>query len=181
MRVKPRITFCILALSVLVGGLGASHPAQAKPDLSGTWVFNAEKSKLQIQIMLEGATFTIDHKEPDFRFSRVFIVAGQESTLSYTLTTDGKEKVEEQMDRMVHSRMYWDGDVLVLDERTVLKDGREATNVVRYSLRDGGKTLVAEEKFRGPIRKYDNLWVADLSAPPVPKKPDKEVKKEGHQ
>jgi len=98
---------------------GAAARALDKPDFSGDWVFNAEKSKLQIQVKLESATFTIDHKEPDFRFSLVF------------------------------------------DVRIVFKDGREATNVVRYILRDGGRTFVAEEKFRGPALKYDNLWVAD--------------------
>jgi hypothetical protein len=135
--------------------------SSAKPDLSGTWVLNLERSRLQINIKLERGTFTIDHKEPDFRFSRVFVIDGKEDSLSYSLTTDGREKVTKEPGRTTTSRLYWDGEVLVLDERTVLGDGREATNVVRYSLVDGGKTLVAEEKFRGPLRKHDNLWVAE--------------------
>jgi hypothetical protein len=133
-----------------------------KPDLTGTWVLNLEKSRLQIETKIERGAFTIEHREPEFRFSRVFVVGGKEDAVSYALTTDGKEKVEQGSGRTATSRLYWDGDVLVLDERIVLKDGREATNVVHYSLQDGGKTLVAEEKFRGPIRKYDNHWVADL-------------------
>jgi hypothetical protein len=43
----------------------------------------------------------------------------------------------------------------------ILADGRQATDVVRYTLRDGGQTFVAEEKFRGPVLKYDDLWVAE--------------------
>jgi hypothetical protein len=129
--------------------------------VSARWVFNAEKSNIQLQIRLERAAFTIDHKESEFCFSRIFLVGGEENAFSYSLTTDGKEKVEEQPDRTLHSRLYWDGDVLVFDVRIVLKDGREAINVVRYSLRDGGRTFVAEEKFRGPVLKYDNHWVAD--------------------
>jgi hypothetical protein len=140
---------------------GMASLAAPKPDFSGTWVLNLEKSKLQIQEKLDGASFTIDHKEPAFRFSRVFVVGGKEDALSYALTTDGKEKIVAEPGRTTTSRLYWDGDVLVLDERIVLKDGREATNVVRYSLRDGGRTLVAEEKFRGPFHKHDNLWIAD--------------------
>ncbi len=58
------------------------------------------------------------------------------------------------------SRLYWDGDVLVYDVRMIRKNGREATDVVRYSLHDGGRTFVAEEKFRGPVVQYDNFWVA---------------------
>ncbi len=157
-----KLSFCrFLLMALVLAAAGAASLAIDKPDFSGDWVFNAEKSKLQIQVKLESATFTIDHKEPDFRFSRLFVIDGKDDAYSYKLTTDGKEKVEEQPNRTNTSRLYWDGDVLVFDVRIVLKDGREATNVVRYSLRDGGRTFVAEEKFRGPVLKYDNLWVAD--------------------
>jgi hypothetical protein len=155
-----RVSRLVLVAFVLAA-MGAAAAVLDKPDFSGDWVFNPEKSKLQAQFKLDSATFTIDHKEPDFHFSRVFVIGGKSDSLSYALTTDGKEKVEEQPGRTNTSRLTWDGDVLVLDVRIVLKDGREATNVVRYSLRDGGRTFVAEEKFRGPVLKYDNLWVAD--------------------
>jgi hypothetical protein len=131
-----------------------------KPDFSGTWVIDFERSRLQTQAKIERVSFTVEHREPDFRFSRVFVVEGKEDRHAYALTADGKVKVEELADRTVHSRLYWAGETLVYDVRIVLKDGREATNVVRYSLRDGGRTFVAEEAFRGPILKYDNLWVA---------------------
>ncbi len=156
---KKRIVgAAVIAGLVFTAGSAAAPP---KPDFSGTWVFNPSRSQLQIKLALESGVFTIDHREPLFRFSRVFVVAGKEDALSYDLTTDGQEKVEEGPARTTTSRLYWDGDVLVLDERIVLKDGRRAVNVVRYSLQDGGRTLVADEKFRGPIRKYDNHWVAD--------------------
>lgn len=146
----------LLALAVAAGAASLD-----KPDFSGQWLFNAEKSRLQVRVKLERATFTIEHKEPYFKLSRLFIIEGHENALSWALTTDGKEEVTEEDGRTVHSRLYWDGDALVFDVRYVLKDGREATNVVRYTLQDGGKMFVAEEKFRGPVRKYDNLWVAD--------------------
>jgi len=151
----------IIIILALLFTTVAAVLAQPKPDYSGTWVFNAAKSKLEVRFKLESAVFIIDHKEPHFKLSRVFVIDGKEDALSWALTTDGKEEVTEEIGRTVHSRLYWDGDVLVFDVRYVLKDGREATNVVRYTLRDGGKTFVAEEKFRGPVLKYDNLWVAD--------------------
>jgi len=165
---KIRTVNCPLFLTAVLWGFvsaaattGIVAATSEKTNFSGDWVFNPEKSKLEVKIELESATFTIDHKEPDFRFSRVFVIAGKSDSFSYALTTDGKEKIDEQPSRTNTSRLYWDGDVLVFDVRIVLKDGREATNVVRYSLRDGGRTFVAEEKFRGPVLKYDNLWVAD--------------------
>jgi hypothetical protein len=152
----------ILGAAVITGVVfTAGSAAPPKPDFSGTWIFNSSRSQLELKLALESGVFTIDHQEPRFRFSRVFVVGGKEDALSYALTTDGAEKVEEGPGRTTTSRLSWDGDVLVLDERIVLKDGRQAVNIVRYSLQDGGRTLVADEKFRGPIRKYDNHWVAD--------------------
>jgi hypothetical protein len=153
----------ILVAAVITGVVFTAGTAAAppKPDFSGTWVFNPSRSQLELKLALESGVFTIDHQEPRFRFSRVFVVGGKEDALSYDLTTDGQEKVEDGPGRTTTSRLYWDGDVLVLDERIVLKDGRQAANVVRYSLQDGGRTLVADETFRGPIRKYANHWVAD--------------------
>ncbi len=150
---------------------GTAAAAGEKPDFSGTWVFNAQKSRLQVPAGLESAVFTIDHKEPVFRFSRVFVVGGKEDSLSYELTTDNREKVEKLSDRTVTSRLRWDGDALVLQNRIVLLDGREATNTVRYRLLNDGRMFVAEEEFRGPLRKHDNLWVVDRKA--SSKDPDK--------
>ena len=165
---KIRMIICPLFLMAVLWGFvsAAATPgilvaASEKPNFSGNWVISAEKSKLQIQIKLESASFIVDHKEPDFRFSRVFVIGGKENALAWALTTDGKEVVTVEDGRTDHSRLYWDGDILVFDVRIVLEDGRKATNIVRYSLRDGGRTFVAEEKFRGPVLKYDNLWVAD--------------------
>lgn len=157
---RRRSSWMLFPALVLVAA-AAAGPSAEKPDFTGTWIFNAGKSVLQVPFKLERATFTIDHREPDFRFSRVFVIDGKDDGLSYALTTDGTERVVKEPGRMTASRLFWDGDVLVLDERILLQDGREATNVVRYSLRDGGRTLVAEEKFRGPVHKHDNLWVAD--------------------
>jgi hypothetical protein len=159
---RTRVGVSVLfILHVVVMGTLLAARAREKPDLSGTWILNSEKSRLQITAKIDRATFIIEHQELSFKLSRVFLINGREDSLTWTLTTDGREKVTVEEGRTNHSRLFWDGEVLVLDVRIVLKDGREATNVVRYSLRDGGRTFVAEEEFRGPRLKYDNLWVAE--------------------
>ena len=151
-----------LVASVLLAGIaGAAAGSAGKPDLSGTWVLNLAWCQLEYPAKLDGGTITIEHKDPAFRFSRTFVAGGKDDSASYELTTDGREKVVAEAGRTTTSRMFWDGDVLVLDERIVLADGRTATNTVRYSLHEGGRMLIAEEKFRGPIHKHDNVWVAD--------------------
>ncbi len=143
-------------------GVGAAPAASsAKPDFTGVWVIDPEKCRLDPRFKDARGTITITHKEPRFRFERVFLGVGSDERFSYELTTDGKEVITQGNGRTEYARLDWDGDVLVYSDRIVLKDGRESTDVVRYSLLDGGRTFVAEEKFRAPILKYDNLWVAD--------------------
>ena len=135
-----------------------------KPDFSGTWVLNLEKTRLQSFRGLESGEIVIEHAEPRFRFHRAFVIKGKTDSTSWQLTTDGREVVVEEGGITRKSRLVWDGNALVLDERLTAKGG-EATNRVRYRLLDGGRTLVAEERFRGSRLSYDNLWVADKRDP----------------
>lgn len=140
--------------------LAFSAAAQSKPDFSGDWSLNKEKSKLQLQQLssMEKATVTVEHHEPLFKFRRTFTIEGKENSLSFELKTDGKEVERDEGARHLISRLTWEGDILVFATRIVAPQG-EATNIVRYSLREGGRLLQAEEKFRGPVLSYDNLWV----------------------
>lgn len=122
---------------------------------------NPQKSQLAGWAKFDVTTITIEHKDPEFRFHRVSVKAGKTDESSYKLTTDGVEKMNKEGRMTEYSRLYWDGDALVYSARMVLPDGREATDTVRYTLKDGGKTFMAEEKFRGPVVKYDNIWLAD--------------------
>ena len=67
--------------------------AQQKPDFSGDWILNKDKSNLQLKILkkLERAVATIEHKDPDFKLSRVFTIDGQDNSLKLELKTDGIE------------------------------------------------------------------------------------------
>ena len=157
---KPKIVGLTVLLTVAV--LAAS--GVEKTDFSGVWVVNPQKSQLAAWAKFDVTTITIEHKEPKFLFHRGSVKAGKTDESGYDLTTDGVEKVSKEGRMTEYSRLYWDGDALVYHARMVLPDGREATDIVRYTLKDGGKTFVAEEKFRGPVVKYDNLWVADRKA-----------------
>ncbi len=131
--------------------------AADRPDFSGDWTLSLSRSTLATKGIQSGTVRTV-HREPKFNFSRTFVTSDGPDESSYELTTDGTEKVERSGKMTRHSRMYWDGDQLVLDEKLELGD-RTATNVVHYSLADGGKTLIAKESFRGPKLQYDNVWV----------------------
>jgi len=150
-----------LFIILLAAAAGAAiAEGREKTDYSGRWIFNPLTSKLQVNWKPEKGVFEINHKEPLFRLHRIFIIDGKANEISFEHTTDGKEIVTTEGNQKIYSRMYWDGDILVLDQRIVMGN-REATNKVRYKLTNGGATLIAEEQFRGPKLKYDNLWAAD--------------------
>jgi len=129
----------------------------SRPDLSGVWRYVPEKSKLQIPPP-ESAVFRIDHREPLLKLLCTLVTENGDDTWGIRLRTDGKEVVQEGDGETLRVLLYWDGNDLVFDYVIMLKD-RQATNVVRYHLSEDGKTCRATESFRGPIVKYDNIWV----------------------
>ncbi len=131
---------------------------RARPNYSGTWVFNPDQSKLEIPVPKSGV-FRLDHRDPVFVLERTFVRQdGRSDELKLELTTGGKDNVRSVRGSEAHIRIVWDGAVLVFDSYLV-EGGQKATNVVRYTLRDGGETLTADERFNGPKLKYHNLWV----------------------
>jgi hypothetical protein len=135
-----------------------------KPDFSGQWTFNKEKSRLADAwtARMERGTVRIDHREPRFAFERTFTMAGKESKASYSLTTDDSASDSMDGDIGVSSRMYWEGNVLVLSQRYVKAGLPEGTNVVHYRLLEGGRLLEAVERVTGPGA-HENVWVFERS------------------
>lgn len=102
----------ILFLSFLALPALARLKEPQRPNFSGVWRYNPEKSTLQIPPPTS-TTLCIDHREPDFHLSRTHVFGGKSDTWSIHLTTDGKEVVLKEEDRTLHSRSYWEGNKLV--------------------------------------------------------------------
>jgi hypothetical protein len=153
---KRRIVATTLTIVV---GVISIHGAP-RPDFSGDWTLSLARSAIDPRIGagLESGRLRITHTGSRLTFERVFVTKGKEDRSGYELATDGTEteKVEPPITR--RSRLEWDGDVLVLQERLAAPQG-EATNTVRYRLLDEGRTFEAREGFRGPKLRYDNVWV----------------------
>lgn len=156
---KKSILLTILSVVTALAGASIAAQTAAKPDFSGVWKLNLQKSKLQIPAPDSGV-FRIEHKEPIFHLSRTFVKSGQEDTWTVDFTTDGKEVVEEEKTETFRGRLSWKGNDLLLDS-TISIGGRTATNTVTYHLSEDGLTMTATESFRGPRLKYDNVWVFD--------------------
>jgi hypothetical protein len=140
------------------------------PNFSGTWILNLQRSKLEVKDPPVTATFVIQHREPEFHLKRTHVYRdGQRDTRSHNLITDGKhEEVQNEGSIRNVTRMYWDGDVLVLDMKSTATDGSTGTNVVRYSLSADRNTMTALEREEFPGGKRTNLWVYERQATPKP-------------
>ena len=132
-----------------------------KPNFSGTWKFNPEKSQLQIPPP-DFSTFLFRHDEPDFFLTRTLVMAGVEDTFSIHLRTDGKTVETQHRGMDIKAQLRWEENTLIFDS-VILRDDDEATNVVRYRLEDDGKTFIAEEKFTSAEINYKNIWVLEKS------------------
>ena len=131
----------------------------AKPDFTGSWKFNSDKSRLQIPPP-ESTTFLIEHREPRFHLERTHVFGGKSDTFSIDLMTNGEAAVQAHGGFQIHASLHWEGDTLRFDSR-LEREGEQATNVVRYSLSDDGQTFTAVEQFCGKEYSYENMWVFD--------------------
>jgi hypothetical protein len=145
---------------LLAAALGAEDGA--KPDFSGTWIFNPGKSRLEMTAPTK-SVFVIEHQDPKFKVTRTHTWGERSDTLSFEFATDGEEHYWKQGDWESWTRMTWLREELVLDME-ISDRGEQGTNVVHYRLTDNGKTFVAAEWFHMPKQQHHNLWVFDRAA-----------------
>ncbi len=142
--------------------------SERRPNFTGTWILNPQKSKLESENPPIASKFIIQHRDPRWRLKRTHIYRdGMHNTWSITLTTDGKHEAVQHdgSGGQAITRMYWDGNVLVLDMRLTDARGLTGSNVVRYSLSTDGKTMTALEHEEYPGGKVTNEWVFGKEAP----------------
>lgn len=130
-----------------------------KPDLSGTWAINRERSRLEIP-MPDSTVFTIEHREPRFHLERTHVVGETRDVFSIELTTDGRVAESTHRGIRIEARAFWDGDVLVFDSRLTLGE-EKGTNTVRYELVAGGMSFIAQERVEFQSHTHSNTWVFD--------------------
>ena len=157
----PKAVLVLLVFAIpALAAAGEPPSSPAHPDFSGKWTLDLGRSRIDARYFsdLTRGVLRIEHREPKFSFRRSFTQGGESSTVAFTLTTDGKEAEGNEDGMPTRQSLTWGGDTLVF--LTVDRSPRgEARNTVKYSLDNGGKTLRAEESFRGPRLSYDNLWV----------------------
>lgn len=150
----------LLALTVV---LQAQQPPQSKPNFTGKWIFDAQKSSLKIPAPTS-MTLQIEHSDPQIRFARTQVYGDQSFKWDLEAVADGqKEVVQDTPQYTAKVRVFWEGSSLVLDQQITAPDGTKEADVVTYSLVGDGRSLQAVEQqtFVGGKGTVTNKWLYD--------------------
>jgi hypothetical protein len=128
------LVFCMFSLAYLV-------EAQSKPNVSGTWKMNAEKSKFE-----KGGpkTITIKFDHQDAKLIEAFSITNEqgERTLNFTYTLDGKEAAQEMGGQAITTIAKWEGNALILE----FKNGQGFNFNRKINVSGDGKTMTIDVK-----------------------------------
>lgn len=154
MKTRTRVVFAVAAVTLLAA------LAQAKPNFTGEWKMNKEKSAYGQIPAPDSLVRTIQHDDPKITMETT--QAGQageiKSKLAYT--TDGKECTNTINGQEVKGTAKWDGDALVIQSKRQVQ-GMELTFHERWSLSEDGKALTIQNHITAPQGKFDITLVLD--------------------
>jgi len=126
----------LFVLAALALGAGALS-AQSKPDFTGTWKLNMEKSDLG-GAPITALVVTVGHKDPSFTFTAKGTAGGEDFEETESFTTDGKSSPDSHGGTIA---AHWDGKALVLIGTT--PEGTEVENA-RMALSPDGKNITRD-------------------------------------
>ena len=146
---KPKRTGPIAV--ILIAGLGVVASGADRPNFSGTWKLDTEKSdygRIQPPQKLERV---ITHNDPSLKIKTTQTGPQGPITTELSYTTDGKESVNTIRGTEVKITAHWDKDALLVestrgqlkqDERwTLSPDGRILTIVNHFNSSQGPMVL----------------------------------------
>ncbi len=144
-------------LFVIAAAAGIAMAAD-KPDFSGNWKLDADKSVFGPIPPPTSLTSKIDHKDPDLSITTTQSGAQGDRTDTMKYSTDGKETTNSMMGSDVKTKAVWDGKILVITSNPNF-GGAEMKLTNKYSLSDDGKTLTQALSISGPQGDFDLTFV----------------------
>ena len=123
--------------------------ADSKPNFTGTWELNLQKSDLG-GVPITKLVVQVEHKDPVLKYTATGTAGGEDFTEVENLSTDGKPTANSQGT----VKAYWDGTILVVE--TTGPDG-QPVDASRLALSPDGKTMTREyeRKTADPQKRHD--------------------------
>src|SRR5262249_46243461 len=146
---------CLIAMAALA----ALAVAADKPNFSGEWTLNVDKSNLGPMPPPASMTRKVDHSDPSLTMTQATTGGPQgDQTFTLKITTDGKEGTTEMMGNQAKTSATWEGDALVINLKLDLGGG-ELKLTEKWTLSDGGKTLTDNSHIALPQGEFDITYV----------------------
>jgi len=155
-----RIALLGLLAIMLAFGQSPSDATPAKPNFSGTWRLNVQRSGPILPRGLEALTLFIHHDGPLIRSSEIRTVSGQvRKSAESDAYTDGRERVSHPKPGSIEKvKQGWSGDAL-LKHWELSEEGKTYVSDIRQTLSEGGNVLVMSEHYRESRLERIRDWV----------------------
>jgi hypothetical protein len=139
----------LIVAVMLVAAAVACSAQEAKPDFSGKWVLNVEKSEFAPLPPPESGSRVIDHKDPKMKITETNKGQRGERTTEREITTDGQENKNTFPNGEYVSKSHWNGSKLVTEGRLQLQDNEIGIKETTELSKDG-KTLTLKRQLSSP-------------------------------
>lgn len=137
--------FCAPAAAfTLLAGLSLASDHRV---LNGTWQVVPSRSEFAGEPMVQTGTLTISDREHNVYIAKNYTYEGQNVTVNYQTSLDGRETSTIRDGRAVKTKAKWEGDEL----QVTTKEGHEVTSVDRYRLNPDGTLTVITERAGHPL------------------------------
>ena len=149
----------ILKSVLIVAAFATLAPAADKPNFSGNWVLDADKSNFGPMPPPTTMTRKVDHNDPAITVDQTTTggpQGDQQATMKYS--TDGKETTNNMMGNDVKSTAVWQGNALVVSMAADF-GGTEIKITDKWTLSDDGKVLTDLMHLALPQGEFDITYV----------------------
>jgi hypothetical protein len=148
----------LLAMAVAFGQ-SVEVVKAVKPNFSGTWRLNVQRSGPILPRGLESLVIIIDHRDPVIRSNETRTVAGKVTKGGSEARIDGLEHVDNSKPgKTVKQKQSWSGDILLMHWE-LTENGTTYVSDIRQKLSDDRKVLTMSEHYREPGMERIRDWV----------------------
>ena len=147
---------CLLVLCLALAALAQD----GKPNFSGTWELQVEKSDFGPLPGPKAQTNVVEHKDPKLKVATTAKTDQGDRTTVRNFTTDGEENTNQLGNGTLKSRAHWVENALVV-EGTLEVQGNKVQIKDRWQLSDDAKTLTVARLLSSEMGEAEQKFVFD--------------------
>ena len=154
-------TIALLVSAWIIAFAQTDTPSRArKPNFSGTWKLNLQRSGPIMPRRLEALTIVINHRDPEITSRETRVVSGKITrTADERSMIDGIEHVRHSEPGItVKQHQTWSGAILLRHWEKKVNDTRYVSDI-KQTLSADGKVLIMTEHYREPGMERIRDWV----------------------